>query len=66
MHAGPKRSKIDKGLGCKVGCKAHFTIVQCYPDPDLCRVIIEADGIQHSGHGSDWRPSALEPHLIVR
>jgi hypothetical protein len=66
VFAGPKRSKIAKGLGCKVGCKAHFTIAQCYSEPDLCRVIISPGGIQHTGHGCDWEPSASEPHLTVR
>jgi len=66
LSVGPKKSKVDLGLGCKVGCKAQFTIAQCYSDAELCRVVISNCGIVHVGHGKDWKHSASEPHATSR
>jgi len=66
LPAGPKKSKIDRGLSYKVGCKARFTIAQCYSDPELCRVVISKCGISHVEHGKDWQPPASKPYLAKR
>jgi len=66
LYAGPKKSKIDRGLSYKVGCKARFTIAQCYSDPELCRVVISKCGISHVEHGKDWQPPASKPYLAKR
>lgn len=44
-------AKIAKGDSKKRGCKAHFSVSQCYADETVARITCPGVGLQHANHG---------------